>query len=157
MASIIFISLGAASKQEVIEGIRREKEATDKLKMRIKAEDVHDESTEGGEAKYYYDGNTLKKIVARLYFETGDLYTEYYIKNNKVYFIYEKWTERQHWAISEKQEILKVEESRYYLDNNGKLVRYADEKGKIHESRAVLNEKAGSLKKYKPKLIRDML
>lgn len=155
--SIFFVSFGTASKQNIIEGIRKEKEATDKLKMRVKVVEDMDISTEGGELKYYYYDNTLKKIVALLYYETGILYSEYYIKDNKVYFIYEKRTMREQWSSSEKPKILKIEETRYYLDGNKKVIRYIDEKGKIHESGPVFNEKAEELKKYKLEYLKEMM
>jgi hypothetical protein len=48
------------------------------------------ESTEGGEAKYYYQNGRLEKIVARHYGETFQLLTEYYLQNVQLSFVFEK-------------------------------------------------------------------
>jgi len=48
------------------------------------------ESTEGGEAKYYYQNGQLEKIVARHYGEAFQLLTEYYLLNGQLSFVFEK-------------------------------------------------------------------
>ena len=48
------------------------------------------ESTEGGEAKFYYQNGRLEKIVARHYGETFQLLTEYYLLNGKLSFVFER-------------------------------------------------------------------
>ncbi|WP_445456431.1 hypothetical protein [Flavobacterium sp. HNIBRBA15423] len=48
------------------------------------------ESTEGGEAKFYYQKGQLKKIVTRHYGETFQLLTEYYLLNGQLSFVFEK-------------------------------------------------------------------
>ena len=48
------------------------------------------ESTEGGEAKFYYLNGQLEKIVTRHYGETFQLLTEYYLLNNQLSFVFEK-------------------------------------------------------------------
>lgn len=48
------------------------------------------ESTEGGEAKFYYQNGQLEKIVARHYGETFQLLTEYYLLNGQLSFVFEK-------------------------------------------------------------------
>ncbi|HMR81509.1 MAG TPA: hypothetical protein PKE30_00145 [Niabella sp.] len=48
------------------------------------------ESTEGGEAKFYYQNRQLEKIVARHYGETFQLLTEYYLLNGQLSFVFEK-------------------------------------------------------------------
>lgn len=48
------------------------------------------ESTEGGEARFYYQNNKLAKIVARHYGETFQLLTEYYLLNGQLSFVFEK-------------------------------------------------------------------
>ncbi len=62
--------------------IMNEKDKTDKEKLLVCKEEVDDGAI--GEVSYYYKGNVLKKIVSHLYFETGNEYREYYIKNNRV-------------------------------------------------------------------------
>lgn len=48
------------------------------------------ESTEGGEAKYYYLNSQLEKIVARHYGETYQMLIEYYLLNAQISFVLEK-------------------------------------------------------------------
>lgn len=48
------------------------------------------ESTEGGEAKFYYQNGQLEKIVVRHYGETFQLLTEYYLLNGQLSFVFEK-------------------------------------------------------------------
>lgn len=48
------------------------------------------ETTEGGEAIYYYQNEQLEKIITRHYGETFQLLTEYYLQNEKLSFVFEK-------------------------------------------------------------------
>jgi hypothetical protein len=48
------------------------------------------ETTEGGEAKYYYKNKHLEKIITRHYGETFQLFTEYYLLNGHLSFVFEK-------------------------------------------------------------------
>ena len=49
-----------------------------------------DDTTEGGEANYYYLNNQLAKIVVKQYGENFQLISEYYTINNQLSFVYEK-------------------------------------------------------------------
>jgi hypothetical protein len=49
-----------------------------------------DESTEGGEATFYYSAGILEKIVTRHFGETFQQLTEYYLLNGKLSFVFEK-------------------------------------------------------------------
>ncbi|OPC46919.1 hypothetical protein BAY06_16680 [Elizabethkingia anophelis] len=55
----------------------------------IKQRDLF-ESAEGGEAKYYYQKNKLEKIITRIFGESGQTLTEYYLLNGQLSFVYEK-------------------------------------------------------------------
>ena len=48
------------------------------------------ESTEGGEAKYYFQNKNLEKIITRHFGETFQKLTEYYLKDGKLSFVFEK-------------------------------------------------------------------
>ena len=48
------------------------------------------ESTEGGEANFFYLDNNLEKVTEIHFGETGQNLTEYYFSNNKLSFIFEK-------------------------------------------------------------------
>ena len=51
------------------------------------------ESTEGGEATYYFQNENLEKIMTRHFGETFQKLTEYYLKNGKLSFVFEKTLE----------------------------------------------------------------
>ncbi len=48
------------------------------------------ESTEGGEATYYFQNKNLEKIITHNFGETFQKLTEYYLKNGKLSFVFEK-------------------------------------------------------------------
>ena len=155
---------GATKVNSVVQEIRNEKNRTDKEKLTVRKEEVDDGAI--GEVSYYYKGNVLKKIVSYFYFETGNEYREYYIKNDKVYFIYEKMTHTEHiikvmptgesvWK--ENPKVLGISEKRYYFDSNGEIVRYIDEKGNIHENDSQMTEADKELKEYKPSFLGNRL
>ena len=91
---------------------------------------------------------------------------EYYIKNDKVYFIYEKMIYKEHsikvtstgeasWI--ENPKILGISEKRYYFDSNGEIVRYIDEKGNIHENDSQMREADKEIRLYKPSFLGNKL
>lgn len=49
------------------------------------------ETTEGGEAKFYYQNGQLEKIVTQNFGEMGQSLTEYYLLDEKLSFVFEKW------------------------------------------------------------------
>ncbi|MCB0397188.1 MAG: hypothetical protein KDD36_11065 [Flavobacteriales bacterium] len=49
------------------------------------------ETTEGGETHYYYDGDTLEKIITRHFGEMGQKIMEYYLLDGRLSFIFEKY------------------------------------------------------------------
>ena len=146
---------GATKVNSVVQEIRNEKDRTDKEKLVVRKEEVDDGPV--GKASYYYKGNVLKKIVSHLYFETGNEYREYYIKNNRVYFIYQKLTATEHVIWTDNPKVLGIYETRYYFDSNGKIVRYVDEKGNIHENDSQMREADKKLKEYKPSFLGNRL
>ena len=146
---------GAIKVNSVVQEIRNEKDRTDKEKLVVRKEEVDDGPV--GEVSYYYKGNVLKKIVSHLYFETGNEYREYYIKNNRVYFIYQKLTATEHVIWTDNPKVLGISEKRYYFDSNGEIVRYIDEKGNIHENNSQMREADKKLKEYKPSFLGNRL
>ena len=146
---------GATKVNSVVQEIRNEKDRTDKEKLVVRKEEVDDGPV--GEVSYYYKGNVLKKIVSHLYFETGNEYREYYIKNNRVYFIYQKLTATEHVIWTDNPKVLGIYETRYYFDSNGKIVRYVDEKGNINENNSQMREADKELKKEKLSFLENRL
>ena len=138
---------GATKVNSVVQEIRNEKDRTDKEKLVVRKEEVDDGPV--GEVSYYYKGNVLKKIVSHLYFETGNEYREYYIKNNRVYFIYSKLISTEHVIWTDNPKVLGIYETRYYFDSNGKIVRYVDEKGNIHENDSQMREADEEIRRFK--------
>jgi hypothetical protein len=55
----------------------------------IKTKDIR-ETTEGGEATYYYQNEQLEKIVTRHFGETFQQLTEYYLVDGQLSFVFEK-------------------------------------------------------------------
>ncbi len=145
--SFNIVVTGAAKVNPIIQEIRNEKDKTDKEKLLVCKEEVDDGAI--GEVSYYYKGNVLKKIVSHLYFETGNEYREYYIKNNRVYFVYQKLTATEHIIWTDNSKVLAIYELRYYFDSNGKIVRYVDEKGNIHENDSQMREADEEIRRFK--------
>lgn len=92
------------------------------------------ETTEGGWAFYYKKNGVLHKIIAKEYGETFQSTTEYYFKNDKIIFIYNKQllynqpfyidsTSAREMGLDEWFDIHKsmIHESRNYF-HNGKLI-----------------------------------
>ena len=48
---------------------------------------IFDLSSEGGDAIFYYSKDSIKKVHCTFYGETGKSVFEYYINNNKVFFV----------------------------------------------------------------------
>ena len=141
----------AVKENPVIQEIISEKEKTDKEKLTVKTEEL---DTDGGSEKinYYYKSNELKKIVD--IFDTSNVVdadfteeTEYYLKNGKVYFIHikEMYTKYDLESVTEDT----VKEKKYYFDFKGKLVRYVDENGKIHENNQKMKEADQEIRRFK--------
>ena len=45
--------------------------------------------------------------------------------------------------------VLGIYETRYYFDSNGKIVRYVDEKGNIHENDSQMREEDEEIRRFK--------
>jgi hypothetical protein len=99
----------------------------------IKTQEIW-ETTEGGEANYYYSGDTLEKIVLRLFGENFQLICEFYMLNGKLSFVFEKsynynrpifWDSIVMKENNDKQifdvESSEIQEERSYFEN-GKLL-----------------------------------
>lgn len=71
------------------------------------------ESTEGAEAKYYFQSKKLEKIITRHFGETCQKLTEYYLKDGKLSFVFEKsyqYNRPIHYDSSAKEENNDTEE-----------------------------------------------
>ena len=150
------INFGTSDIEGKIAQIRKDFSSTNAVKNYvIKEVEDPDQSTDGGVVKYYLQDGVVKKIVAEYFGESGNNLTEYYIKNGKVYFIFDKtekynvpyyvdskWykeNEIKNGEIFDKRKS-KFFEKRYYFDENEKLIRYIDENKKIVENGKKLRE-----------------
>jgi len=110
---------------------------------------------EGGVIRYYFQNGIVKKIITEYFGETWRGTTEYYVKNGKVYFIFDKtekynvpyyvnaeWYKRDNMKVGEvfDSRKSKISEKRYYFDENMKLIRYVGENKKIVENVQKLKE-----------------
>ena len=121
----------------------------------IKEVEDSEQSTDGGVVKYYFQNGIVKKIVVEHFGESWNSLTEYYVKNGKVYFIFDKtekynvpyyvnadWYKRDNMKVGEvfDSRKSKISEKRYYFDENMKLIRYVGENKKIVENVQKLKE-----------------
>jgi hypothetical protein len=85
--------------------------------------DVTGISTEGAEATLFHSGNQIKKIVAHIYGETFRGVSEFYFKDGKLIFEYDR-VSRYDTQIGLKRpvKIVRVEQYRSYFDD-GKMFR----------------------------------
>ena len=159
------INFGASDIEGKIAQIREDFSSTNAVKNYvIKEVEDSEQSTDSGVVKYYLQDGVVKKIVAEYFGESGNNLTEYYIKNGKVYFIFDKtekynvlyyvdskWykeNEIKNGEIFDKRKS-KFFEKRYYFDENEKLIQYIDENKKIVENGKKLREiEKDMLKEY---------
>ena len=155
----VLISLSSFSASNIenrVAQIRKDFMSTNAAKnYAIREADDSDRSTEGGIVKYYSQNGIVKKIVVEHYGESWNGLTEYYIKNGKVYFIFDKtekynvpyylnadWYKRENIKVGEvfDSRKSKIYEKRYYFDENMKLIRHVGENKKIVENVQKLKE-----------------
>ena len=155
----VLISLASFSASNIdnrIAQIRKDYANTNVVKNYVVKEiDDLEESTDGGIVKYYSQNGIVKKIIVEHYGESWNGLTEYYIKNGKVYFIFDKtekynvpyyvnadWYKRENVKVGEvfDNKKSKISEKRYYFDENMKLIRYVGENKKIDENVQKLKE-----------------
>ena len=60
-------------------------------------------------------------------------------------------------SLIKNPKILGISEKRYYFDSNVKIVRYVDEKGKIHENDSQIREADKEIRLYKPSFLGNKL
>lgn len=85
------IIFGESNIENKIAQIRKDYTSTNAVKNYVVKEiEDSEKSTDGGVIKYYFQNGTVKKIITEYYSESWDSLIEYYIKNGKVYFIYDR-------------------------------------------------------------------
>ena len=152
---VSLVSFGNVNVESKIAQIRKDYAPTSAIKNYI-VKDLEDDeqSIEGGVIRYYQNG-IVKNIITEYFGETWRGTTEYYVKNGKVYFIFDKtekynvpyyvnaeWYKRDNMKVGEvfDSRKSKISEKRYYFDENMKLIRYVGENKKIVENVQKLKE-----------------
>jgi hypothetical protein len=124
-----------------IQEIRKEYEAIQKIKANLKQtkKNIPNESTEGGEVILFKDNLGHVRLIVEIFMgETGNNENNYYLKENKVFFILRKesfynapiYVQKPDETFSEAFDAKKsrISEQSYYLDS-GKLIQWVDAKG----------------------------
>ena len=152
--------------EKVIEKINQEVKKTDKdktLKKKVKTiKDTGKENTKGGRSEYtsYNNKNKeLRKFTVKHFAETGRLIQEFYIKNDRIYYLYQKkmtynrpvgWTKAKAKESGDTEYFdlkkSKNEEAKYYFDFDENLVRFISEDGSINDNQEILNVIKNDLK-----------
>jgi len=127
-------SIPADSTESVILKIRKEyaRINSDSAKYRVVHIEVLGESSEGGDILRYFDGKHLIKAVATSFGAGGNQITEYYYRDGKLFFCYDRLT--MYNGPMESYTHSKIAEDRYYLDNL-KLIRWVKPNGKIADKK----------------------
>jgi hypothetical protein len=95
-------------------------------------------SAEGGALEAYFDGDSIRKIVANHYGESGRAVEEFYYWDERLIFVFRK-DFRYDKPLSGRT--VSSQENRFYFDNN-RLIRWIGENGKqIPSTQAEYSEK----------------
>ncbi|MEJ7848782.1 MAG: hypothetical protein WKF92_11910 [Pyrinomonadaceae bacterium] len=86
---VVFTSALFAQTEKQIAAIRAEVQAINKgaAKYTKKTKNLYDLSTEGAEVTFYTSGKGLKKIVAKIYGESGNNTNEYFYQGKDLIFV----------------------------------------------------------------------
>lgn len=82
--------------------------------------------SEGGSMMKYYQGDRLKKIETAYYGSMGKSLIDYYINQDRIYFIFRRDYEYDKPMYMEGSQVQETRENRYYF-NEGRLIRWIDE------------------------------
>jgi len=120
--------LADSTVDEQVKTIRSRYEAVEKGLSRCKQvkRDLPDESTEGGELTAYFSDQSLRKLAAKFYGETGQALEEYYFWDGRLFFVL-RVESRYDKPLSGKVKT-KSEERFYFTD--GALIRWLDSRKK---------------------------
>ena len=109
---------------EQVKTVRGQYDAVKKELSRCKQvkRDLPDESAEGGELTAYFSGKSLRKLMAKVYGETGRAAEEYYFWDGRLFFVL-RVESRYDKPLSGKV-VSKSEERFYFVDDA--LIRWLD-------------------------------
>ena len=148
--------------EKVIEEINSEIRKTDKdknLKRKVKVIKGLGKDSKSEYTGYRTKNNELRKFVVKHFAETGRLIQEFYVKNGKIYYLYQKkmtynrpigWTKAKAKESGDTEYFdlkkSEVEEAKYYFDFNENLVRFISEDGSINDNQEILKVIKNDLK-----------
>lgn len=130
-ASAILVSPSFAQPEKQTAAIRAEVQQINAAagEYEKKTKNIEDISTEGAEVTYYTSGKELKKVVAKIYGETGNTSSEYFYRGEDLIFAFQR---SQHFDKpidgGRVPKVVRIEELRAYFDA-GKCIRLLN--GKI--------------------------
>lgn len=107
--------------------------------------------------EFYIKDKKIKKIIFYYMNVSQDVVDEYYIKNDKIYFLYSKL--KTYFRNEYGKEIKKaeLEEKRYYFDKNQELIRYIGPDKKIYNRGSIPQKYINEGENYKVILEEDFL
>ncbi|WP_022819053.1 hypothetical protein [Fusobacterium russii] len=107
--------------------------------------------------EFYIKNKKIKKIIFYYMSVSQDTVDEYYVKDDKIYFLYS--TLKTHFLDDYGKEIkkAKLKEKRYYFDKNQELIRYIGPDKKIHNKGSIPEEYIDDAENYKTILKEDFL
>ena len=158
LIAMCFLFTMTYSKQFLtVEDVRAEYELIQKDMPKYEKVAVPDNgnSTEGGEAVYYYENKRLKVIVAGYFGETGKMHEEIYFGDNYPIFVY-KERHTYNAPITDKkfnEKRTKIHKERYYFDSNKNLIKYIDPKDKEITDSKIIQDKSMEIKKEVVRLL----
>ncbi len=141
-AIVGFNSVIFSQTEKQIATIRTEVQAINKASAQYtkKTKILYDLSTEGAEVTYYTSGKGLKKIVAKIYGESGNKTNEYFYQGEDLIFVLEKLN---HYdkpiGAAKSPKVVRVEETRAYFEG-GKCIRLLNRKKTIKANTSEFDE-----------------
>ncbi|MBF4805218.1 MAG: hypothetical protein HXM47_01325 [Pseudoleptotrichia goodfellowii] len=148
--------------EKVIEEINSEIRKTDKdknLKKKVKVIKGSGKDSKSEYTGYRSKNSELRKVTVKHFAETGRLIQEFYVKNGKIYYLYQKkmtynrpigWTKAKAKESGDTEyfnlEKSEVEEAKYYFDFDENLVRFISEDGSINDNQEILKVIKNDLK-----------
>lgn len=132
---LLIVSINVFAKTDVERQVEQIREEFTKInsEKNYKIEDAELSNQGNTVVMCYKKSDELKKIIVSLDATLENYHFEYYLKNNKVFFIYESKNDfkmKEDGTFDEKS--LRKTEKRYYFDENKTLIRYI-ENGKIYD------------------------
>lgn len=123
-----FPALPKAQTEDPIQSIRRQYAEINRNAAKYKKvkKELSGFSTEGGDLLAYFDGPSIRKIVANFYGENGKASEEYYYLNGKLIFVLR--TDYQ-YSKPLSGKVVRTTLNRFYFSND-KLIRWVNGSGK---------------------------